>query len=152
MTLSMKVKGFDSMQSAMKRKGHSLKDMRIVNYNALTAVDSWIQRNFNSSGGNVGGWKPLSKDYKSQKVADGWSPKPLLKKGSLRRDWERVVTSQKVALVSKAEDEETGATDYGIQHNYGLGVPKRRILPTDKEIWPILKAVYSKFIKRSLSK
>ena len=150
MTLSMKVTGFNVMQTAMAKRKTSLLKRRAVNSRAVTVVDSWIQRNFKSQGGNVGGWKPLAEATKTPKRG-GESSKILQDTGTLRLKWNHIATNKEAAIESLAKSKD--GFYYGTAHDKGTKnnrPPQRRILPEDREIWPKLKLVYGNFIKSSL--
>jgi len=161
MTLSMKVTGFNVMKGAMAKRRTALLKRKAVNARAVTVVDSWIQRNFKSEGGNVGGWRPLADSTKFGKVYDGKgskgrprggeSAKILQDTGTLRLKWNHIATNKEAAIESLAKSRK--GFYYGTAHNEGgknNRPPKRRILPENREIWPKLKLVYGNFIKSSL--
>jgi phage gpG-like protein len=141
MTITMQMVGFDILKANMAKRQARLNQRRAVNARAVTVVDRWIQKNFQSQGGNVGGWKPLAEATKTPKRG-GDSAKILQDTGTMRAKWNHIATSKEAKIVS--------GVDYSIYHNEGKGVPERRILPTNAEIWPALKKVYGNFIKDSL--
>ena len=150
MTLSMKVSGFNVMQSAMAKRKTALLKRKAVNARAVTVVDSWIQRNFKSEGGNVGGWKPLAESTKTPKRG-GESARILQDTGALRLKWNHIATHKEAAIESLAKSKK--GFYYATAHNEGgknNRPPKRRILPENREIWPKLKLVYGNFITSSL--
>jgi len=56
--ISIKHTGVAAAQKKVKRVGKAL-PMSDMNKAASIMLDGWVQRNFRSSGGNVGGWKPF---------------------------------------------------------------------------------------------
>ena len=81
MALALKFIGFGLFQKAMAKRQQNISQRRTVNARAVTVVDRWIQKNFKSQGGNVGGWKPLSAPSKKR---GGESAKPLIDTNTLR--------------------------------------------------------------------
>jgi hypothetical protein len=158
MTLSMKVTGFNVMQSAMAKRKKDLSKRRAANSNAVVVLDRWIQLNFRTEGGNVGGWKPLSRETK-EAFRPGWGKvsyrggndsKILQDTGTGRKSWKHIVSHKEAGIINVAVHPYTREKNYMYNHDKGKGVPQRRILPTNEEIWPQIKKVYAKFIKSSI--
>jgi len=158
MTLSMKVTGFNVMQAAMAKRKSNLSKRRVANSRAVVVVDRWIQVNFRTEGGNVGGWKPLAKETK-EAFRHGWGKvsyrggddsKILQDTGTGRKSWKHIVSHNEASILNVAEHPYTREKGYMNAHDKGKGVPQRRILPEDREIWPKLRLVYGNFIKSAL--
>ena len=104
-------------------------------------LDRWVQKNFRSEGGNVGGWKPL-------KAGGRWvknqgfdsSAKTLQDTGRLRSSFKPFADKNRAGIGS--------ALEYSINHEEGIGVPVRRMLPKAKDV----EAQAKKLIEASLFK
>lgn len=144
----LKTIGLSALQKSMRKRAQSLKNREKVNAQATVVVDGWIQRNFNAQGAmSMGGkgWKPLqAATLKARRHGLGkGSGKILQNSGDLRKRWKHL-WSVKLAKV------QSGVT-YGIYHEKGTKhLPVRRILPQNKQIWPLIEKLYSQFIKKIL--
>ena len=114
---------------------------------------AWINENFETDGGKVGGWQPLSENTVAQRRKG--SSKPLQDTGNLRGSFEYEVSGNQVKVgtsVEYAKFHEFGTDPYTIDMgNTGVmafmttggvvvvrsvdhpGIPQRRILPNDRE-------------------
>lgn len=140
--ISFKAPKLDKFKSGMKDRHKKASNQRKVNAAALVMVDRWIQKNFQREGDPK--WKPLSPVTIAlrRRGRGAGRPKILQDTGQLKTRWKHLFTHKKSVIQSGVE--------YGLKHEEGLRVPKRKILPTNKQIWPELKKVYQSFVKRSL--
>ena len=142
MTLEMQVIGMDKLKTKMENSRRKLTQRKSVNARAVVVVDRWIQKNFQSNGFNVGGWKKLENPSEKR---GGKSAQPLKDTGRLRMAWHFKANNTEASI--------TSGVDYGHYHDQTdkkfKHVPQRRILPTNKEIWPTLKRLYSSFVRES---
>jgi len=119
-------------------------------------LDSWVQRNFKTQGGKVGGWKPfkyggrLNYDGKGSHVriptpwgvTDAWadtSAKLLQDKGLLRLSFTPFSSKKEAGIGSDL--------DYSETHN-----EKRRMLPISSEVRKDIRNKYEAWLKRSTKK
>ena len=151
---SFTVKNLPEVERNMARRANKLNDRRTVNAACLTVVDRWIQDNFKTEGGKVGGWKPLkpatiaARRHGSNKALAG-QVKILQDTGQLRSNWKHIVDRTTGRLRSLVKGK--GGVSYGLFHDQGLGnLPKRQIIPEPKQIAPQLKQVYQHFIKQAI--
>lgn len=158
---AIQVTGIEAVKARIAKVNNGLKNNETAFKRAVAVVDGWVQQNFRSEGGNVGGWAPLAEStlkqrkrgsYRHARTAsearrmDAKGPgkfKILQVNGTLRMKWKHLFGKDHGALVS--------AVDYGIFHEKGTSkMPQRRILPTMEEIWPKIKALFSDELRRSI--
>jgi len=89
-------------------------------------LDRWVQKNFRSEGGNVGGWEPFALGGRPGPKGIDTSAKLLQDTGRLRASFKPFADANKAGIGS--------ALEYSITHEEGRGVPARRMLPKRKEI------------------
>jgi phage gpG-like protein len=91
-------------------------------------LDQWVQRNFKSEGGNVGGWKPFA--HGGRILPNGTidtNAKLLQDTGLLRSSFKPFYTDKTAGIGSDLP--------YAPLHNYGKGaVPARRMLPNRADV------------------
>lgn len=138
--MEIKIEGMAKLQARLNRAGAALKNRKRLNHNAVTLVDKWIQQNFQSEGGKVGGWEPLSP--LTIKARRGSRARILQDRGWLKSRWDLIADARQAKIVSK--------TSYGYFHDKGKGVPKRQIIPTVRQIQPELQKLYNHFIGKAL--
>lgn len=105
--------------------------------NKLAAIylDSWVQRNFKTSGKNVGGWKPLAAGGRFKGGKFDPNAKVLMDTGRLRLSFNPYSTNATAGIFSGLK--------YAEAHEKGLkGLPERRMLPIKKEVIGPIKKIY----------
>lgn len=133
------------VQQALQKRILEIANRSAPNRQVGAFLDSWVQQNFTSEGGNVGGWTPFK--YGGRII--GWKNKaPLVDPSAkLLQDTGRLRAS--VSAFHNADTVGIG-TDvaYSIFHERpwtkaiwdGGQLPKRRILPTQEDvIEPVVK-------------
>lgn len=132
----------------MARRAERLSRLRTANLAAIIQVDKWVQKNFKQEGSLSGGgspWKPLAPSTLAgrRKGRGVGSAKILQDKGQLKTRWKHTATARTAVLQS--------GVPYGDYHDRGTGtIPKRKILPTQRMVKPILKRIYKAFLKKGL--
>jgi len=108
-------------------------------------LDRWVQKNFKSEGGSVGGWPPLQAGgrHKKGKGLDT-SAKVLQDTGRGRASYKPFATRTDAGIGSDVP--------YMKKHEEGDGVPKRRTLPVKKEVWPTILKIFNKHVEDALKK
>ena len=147
--ISLQVIGIRALTSIMNKRRSKLANFRSANAKAVVVVDRWIQKNFQQEGKLAypgGGWQKLSpatiamrRKGKKSKFGD----KILQDTGRLRNEWKKQWTT-KSGLIQ-------ASMPYAADHEFGRGVPERRILPTEPQIMPELLKVYGKHVRTSLN-
>lgn len=121
-----------------------LQQMETANAAVSIYLDKWVQDNFKTEGGNVGGWEPFA--YGGRVGAKGidTSAKLLQDTGRLRASFLPFATRTNAGIGSDLP--------YSKDHEEGIGVTRRRILPERSEVWPMAKKIYDNFVKRVIKK
>jgi len=110
-------------------------------------LDSWVQRNFKTQGGKVGGWKKLKAG--GRYVSKG-KTRHFDKSAMILNDFGRLKSSF-LPFSSKGNAGIGSDLPYSKQHNEGKdNVPKRRILPVDKEVLGKATKIINVHIKDSM--
>jgi len=100
-------------------------------------LDRWVQRNFKEEGKKAGGWKPLALGGRYKKGSFDSSAKILQDTGRLRLSFTPFSNKKTAGIGSEL--------DYAEQHEKGIGVPARRMLPISKEVRKDIFKMYSKW-------
>lgn len=132
----------------------ALADRRDPNQRVMVYLDQWVQRNFRSEGGKVGGWKPLAAGGRWKTAGKGGprerhvfdpNAKILQDTGRLRLSFvpfER----DRGNTVGIGSD-----VPYSEKHEKGLdGMPERRMLPKRAEVLPDVKRIYAHFVGETI--
>jgi len=93
----------------------ALADTTRVHKKISIMLDSWVQRNFKSEGGSVGGWAPITRQ------------------GRILQDTGRL----RLSFLPFADKDNAGIgsdLDYSEKHEKGIGVSRRRMLPKINEV------------------
>ena len=151
----------DKMQSKAKVMGKNAAKLKVAHHKIATLLDAWVHRNFKTSGGNVGGWKP----FKRYCVGGPRSPYGLSKtcavgrvvgKGASRKidtsaNMLRDSGDLDISFKPFHDEKEAGVGSkkkYSKPHEKGLGhLPKRRMLPNEKDVKKQVKRIYEDHIK-----
>ena len=173
--MQFNITGIDAVRLTLKLIEKDINEKKKPYKRALAILDRWVQENFKTEGGKVGGWAPLAVStfyggIKGKHVTrTGISAemkrhilnrKILQQKGFLKRNWKHIVTLDECALVSTAAGGKNNYL-YGSVHNTGTNkagrnkktvIPQRRILPKDEEIWPKLMKCFDEHIAEALTK
>lgn len=108
-------------------------------------LDSWVQRNFKTEGGNVGGWQPFAHGGRWIKgYGLDQSAKLLQDKGVLRASFRTFKTRRSAGIGSDLP--------YSKKHEEGIGVPARRMLPMDKDMKPRADKIFKEHVARGIDK
>lgn len=140
----------------------------------IIEVDKWIQQNFKTEGklAEAGGWTPLSSaailgrlyypagrgKLRNRATLDKYWATPksqrdqfldglrgkfriLQREGKLKNTWIHRITDDKAEVVSTVRD------NYGLIHDEGgKKIPRRQIVPEDKQIWPLIEPLINKVL------
>lgn len=148
----LKVLGINQLMSKMNQRKTKLDDRSRLNAQAITALDRWIQKNFETEGQSaVGGWKPLApstllareKGWGNYKHHKSSSPKILQDTGRLKTTWKHYWDKRRGWI--------RAGMPYAVTHQEGLGnVPRRPLIPTKEQIMPTLIKIYGAFVRTNL--
>lgn len=117
----------------------------IANRQAAIQLYSFTIRNYEAQGGLIGGWAPLKPATVKAKLKKGYSPKILLRTGTMRQNFAQFSTKDEAGVGNRIS--------YSIYHQEGTSrMPQRRLLPNDEEMRKIGLAVYGKHIELAARK
>ena len=129
-----------------------LRDRRDPNARVRVFLDGWVQRNFRTEGGKVGGWKPLAaggrwKTYKDGRRVLDPSAKILSDTGMLKHSF-LTFEWNNGNIVGIGSD-----VPYSEKHEYGEGnVPQRRMLPRRSEIIEDVRRIFDQFVGKIIKR
>lgn len=114
------------LRKRLEKKRAAVMDLRTPYARAAVLLDQWVQRNFKSEGGKVGGWTPFAKNKDGIPIVEvinpGRAPAKLLQDtGRLRSSFLPIANKKEAGIGSDLP--------YAKTHHEGLGVPERRLLP-----------------------
>ena len=157
-------KDIQRMIERQKKARREMVDFGSPYHKSAAFLDRWVQTNFKTSGGKVGGWKPFAHggrvglgdprppgatDFKIVApwgVLDGWkdsSAKLLQDTGTLRHSF--------IPFASKKNAGIGSDLIYSKTHDQGRGnIPQRRILPEKKEILPDIMKIFESHVRLSI--
>ena len=130
-------------------------DLGRVNKAASIFLDQWVQKNFKTEGGKVGGWEPFlyggrltPKKAGGEKGKGGKyinpSSKLMMDSGALRSSFHPFSNKKVAGIGSKLP--------YSKKHDQGEdGMIQRRLLPEDGEVQTELKRMYGTHVRTALN-
>ena len=140
--IEIKVKSptFKEMEARYKKRAEELKVMKTPNKRIAIFLDRWVQLNFRTEGGNVGGWKPLALGGRFVDGILDTSAKILQDTRTLQKSFLPFATNKNAGIGSDL--------DYAKPHEEGLnGLPRRRILPKNSEVRGDVKKLYTQWVE-----
>lgn len=141
------------VRERLKRMRKDVGDMRTPYAQAATYLDRWVQKNFKTEGGNVGGWAPLKFGGRWSQRGGGRffdsAAKVLQDTGRLRQSFLPFVTRRDAGIGSDLP--------YAKKHAEGKGeagrkLPKRRMLPTQREVRKDIREILNAHVKKITAK
>ena len=151
-TTGLKVNGLNFTRRKMNTRVRRLKNMRGAMGRMTVDLQRVIDVNFATAGGGhrpARRWKALSPVTRRQKKAEGRDGGILIRTGLLKRAWVHRVTNMTAKITSTASSKEGGL--YAIKHEKGIGVPKRKIIPTKNHARRIGMLHLGKHVKFSVN-
>lgn len=133
---------FAQVRNRISRARSNLQQTRTANARIAVFLDRWVQQNFRTEGGNVGGWEPFA--YGGRVVSGGIdvSARLLQDTGRLRSSF--------VPFQSRTNAGIGSDLPYSEVHEEGLGnVPQRRMLPREREVRRDVREIYENFVRVS---
>jgi phage gpG-like protein len=116
------------MERAVRRAMARIKDLSVPNRQVAAFLDRWVQKNFKSEGGSVGGWTPFK--LGGRRIKGGGidrAAKLLQNTGALRASFRSFWNSKDAGIGSEIF--------YSQFHEEGTSVlPTRRMLPTRSDV------------------
>ena len=134
------------LQELYKERASEFKQLETPNKRIGVFLDRWVQDNFRTEGGKVGGWAPLKLGgrvlYKT--TASGVVPKGFDSSAKILQD----TGTLRLSFVPFASRRNAGIgsdLDYSKKHDQGIGVTQRRILPLHREVDKDIKLLYTQW-------
>lgn len=134
----------EQLEARNKRRKDKLSKMENAFQPASVYLDRWVQTNFKSEGGNVGGWEPFKLGGRRLK-GGGIDPsaKLLQDTGRLRASFFPFATRRDGGIASDLP--------YAKVHHKGEGrLPERRLLPKKAEVIDKIRKIFKTFIGRAI--
>lgn len=138
----------EELKRTVEERRRELANFRTPYTRASTFLDQWVQRNFQTEGGKVGGWEPFSPVTLEQiaRQDPGRQPAKLLQKtGRLR-----------ITFLPFVEDDNAGIgteLPYSKGHHEGEGrLPKRQLLPTKDLVMADIRRIFKNYTTEVLTK
>lgn len=126
--ISIEIKSKNTF-SAVAIFANSFKDRRNENRKVAIQFFSFVQRNFQRSGGlQPAGWASLKPGTIAAKRRGGWSPRPLIRTGNLRNSFSMFSDNDQAGVGAQA----SFGVDYAEVHEQGSRdgrIPQRKMLP-----------------------
>jgi len=122
-----------AMKSRLEKRLEEIGVMTVPNKKAAIFLDRWVQQNFRTEGGSVGGWAPIQR------------------KGKILQDTGRL----RLSFLPFADSKDAGVgskLDYAEKHDKGIRIQRRRILPEHREVDDDLFKLYDQHVENLTSK
>lgn len=139
-----------------QERARELSALELPNAKAAIYLDRWVQINFRTEGGNVGGWEPFANGgrpiYEPRRAAPGQkrklvgidtSAKLLQDTGNLRLSFLPFYNARTAGIGSELPYSKTH--EEGADH-----VPQRRMLPKRAEVIKPIRQIYRDHVRRAL--
>lgn len=117
----------EEFRSSLAHKMEPIHDMSGAMYRCSVYLDRWVQTNFRTQGGGVGGWAPFK--LGGRPTSGGG----LDTAAKLLQDTGRLKASF-IPFHGKFNAGIKSDLDYASTHEKGKGVPQRRMLPKRSEV------------------
>jgi len=147
----------EAARRKMTRVQKKVAKLEQAHHEIAVKLDQWVQQNFRSEGGKVGGWQPfapstLRRMLHRTKRAPRTSPKLLQDTGRLRASFKPFWTNQTAGIGTTIYYARFHDPKHVIGHvPRGKGViPERRMLPDEEDAVPLATEVYKDHVRRAL--
>jgi phage gpG-like protein len=129
-----------------QRAAKGMKDMITPHKRIAVFLDQWVQRNFKTEGGKVGGWKPLSDSTVASRRqgAGAGGAKILQDTGRLRLSFLPFASKSRAGIGSDLP--------YSKIHEKGINVQMRRMLTRDIEVSKDIERIFNGHVSKNLKK
>ena len=139
MATNLTLKGsIKPLKNGLNKMAKDIASPTVYMKKASIELYKWVQRNFNSEGALVGHgkkWKPLALGGRLKKDGSIDITAMILQdEGTLKSSFYSFSSKNLAGVASELE--------YSINHDQGIGVPQRRILPTEDEGWKIVEPLF----------
>lgn len=133
----------DQLKKDLAAARAKVKDASPAYRRAAVYLDQWVQRNFKSDGGNVGGWEPFAAGGRWRRGSGlDQSAKLLQDTGAMRLSFKPFATKKDAGIGSDLDRAEW--------HDEGEGVPERRMLPEQAEVRKPLRDILEQYVDHDI--
>ena len=122
-----------------------LSNVEVAHKKISVLLDKWVQDNFKTEGGKVGGWAPL-------KAGGRWVGKKNKRRLDTSAKILRKTTELQKSFIPFSNKKNAGIGSelpYSKPHDEGIGIVQRRILPLASEVKADIVNEFEKHIKES---
>lgn len=143
----------EELRKRLAKKRTSVMDLRTPYARAAVLLDQWVQKNFKTEGGKVGGWTPFALGGRWKTHPDGsrtFDPKAKLlqDEGRLKSSFSPFASTKHAGIGSDLP--------YAKDHHEGIGLPARQLLPDHnpayKEVLRAAKEIMTDYNATALRK
>ena len=132
----------EQVKARWGKRFDDLKDKSVPYKKASIYLDRWVQTNFKTEGGKVGGWKPLAAGGRYKKGKFDANAKILQDTARLKFSFIPWATKTNAGIGSDIP--------YSEPHEKGLnGLPMRRMLPRRREVIGDIREIFNQHIRDS---
>ena len=136
------------IKASLAAKRKAMGDMGTMNAAIATYLDQWVQKNFRSEGGKVGGWKAFAPSTLRRLEKTSRAPAKLLQDTGRLRSTFLPFADEKQAGIGTNLKSQSGAP-YPLYHHEGRGnLPQRRLLPEHGEVTKDIDRVVQRFARK----
>lgn len=133
----------DKLKTAAAEARAKIQDASPAYHRAAVYLDQWVQRNFKTEGGNIGGWEPFAAGGRWRKGSGlDQSAKLLQDTGAMRLSFKPFASKKNAGIGSDLDRAEW--------HDEGKGVPERRMLPKRAEVRAPLRDILEQYVDQDV--
>ena len=144
--VSIKAINLPQVRVRMGKIHAKLKNIEPTHKKISIMLDRWVQENFKTEGGNVGGWAPL-------KAGGRFTGKGKNRKFDPSAKILRNTTRLSKSFLPFADKKDAGIGSdlpYSKPHDEGIGIVMRRILPVLPEVKRDINNAYNDHVKEAI--
>lgn len=143
----------EELRKRLAKKRAAVTDLRTPYARAAVLLDQWVQKNFKTEGGKVGGWQPFAKNKEGIPIVELREPdrapaKLLQRTGRLRSSFVPMANKKQAGIGSDLP--------YAKSHHEGIGPPERQLLPDHnpayKEVMRAAREIMADYNREALRK
>ena len=142
--ISINTRNMPLVRKRLKRIIKGVENTRPLMKKISIFLDQWVQQNFDTEGSKVGNWLPLQAGGRKKKGKLDISAKILRDTGKLDLSFKPFSSELNAGIGSDLP--------YAPTHDEGKGVPKRRILPEDRDVMVTVLKKVNQHLDRSMKK
>lgn len=144
--IAIKATNMPQVKARLSKIHVKLKDIEPAHKKISIMLDRWVQQNFKTEGGNVGGWAPLKAGGRFTGKGKNRKFDPSAK---ILRDTTRLSKSY-LPFANKKDAGVGSDLPYSKPHEEGIGIVMRRMLPIYQEVKRDIVNVYNNHVKGAI--